>query len=260
LFVLITIGILAVIIIWEGKRCQTAYEQCASTNSANPQYSGSDFDFTFSRRADDPQKQPNPQIKTDNSCYRSNDYLCRMFIPANIPNVFLVLIGFGGIIVAIGTLDIIERQTKAIEDSVALQKLLNRQWLVLENWHIQGEKTQIGDRTLITLTFNVLNPTDRELELKHVEIMLLTGNQILTPNLPLAPTKSYSAVFHIKLLKKETEAYFRNSLHLYIMGMLRFKDNLGDRVERIFGEYCDGGVDGFEFRPFDRWLGEEDEN
>src|SRR5665213_2726591 len=43
----------------------------------------------------------------------ANSFRCLVLTPANLPNIFLVLIGFGGIVVAIGTLDVLERQTEA---------------------------------------------------------------------------------------------------------------------------------------------------
>jgi len=211
-------------------------------------------------------EQESPQ-QTNNPAADSESYLCRLIAPANLPNIYLVLVGIGGIFAAIGTLDIlkrqtnaIERQTKAVEDSIALQKTLKRQWLNLENWRIMGEKTQTGEHTLISLMFNVINSTDMELKLKCVELFLLDGNQFLTPNVFLVPTKSYSAIFHVKLSKQETENYFRNSAKLLFIGILHFKDNFGDRNDPIFGEYCDGGVDGFEFRAFDRWLSQEEDD
>jgi hypothetical protein len=153
----------------------------------------------------------------------------------------------------------IKDQTKAVQDSITLQKTLKRQWLNLEDWRILGEKTQTGERTLISLSFKVVNPTDMELKLRGIELLLLGENQYLTPNLPLAPTKSYSAIFHIKLSKHETENYFRNSVKLRFFGILHFKDNFGDKIDPMFGEYCDGGVDGFEFRAFDDWMSDEED-
>jgi hypothetical protein len=116
--VFIPVGILAVIVWREGKACQAASDQCASTDTANPQQDSPSLVL----REDGSLKQQDTAEKTNESCYRSHRYLCRILSPANIPNVFLVLIGLGGIIMAIGTLDILVRQTKATEDAAQAAK------------------------------------------------------------------------------------------------------------------------------------------
>jgi len=69
----------------------------------------------------------------------SETFLCRVLAPANLPNVFLVLVGIAGIIVAIGTLEILGRQTDIFEKSadaalLNAQAVMNseRAWLVVE--------------------------------------------------------------------------------------------------------------------------------
>src|SRR5271156_71068 len=119
--------------------------------------------------------------------------------------------------------NILERQTKAVEDSVSLQKTLKKQWVNLENWAIKGEQTPSNKRTPISLTFNVANPTDMLLELKHIEIYLLEGNQISTPNKPLAPGKSHFVFFEISLSERDTHEYFNGFLRLTVIGSVGFK-------------------------------------
>jgi hypothetical protein len=189
----------------------------------------------------------------------------KAYVIANYLLVLVAALTFGAIVVqAVETkraTKAIEEQTVAVRDTVLLQKTLKRQWLNLENWNITGERNQTGERTLISLSFIIINPTDMELEFKGVEVMTLEGSQGLTPNMRLAPNKHYSALFHIKLSKEQTTGYFNNSLLLHIMGILYFKDNFGDNIQRVFGEDCIGGESGFDYRPFDRWLSnEEDEN
>lgn len=45
----------------------------------------------------------------------SNSYFCSVVTPTNLPNIYLVLIGVGGIVVAIGTLRLLESQNAATE-------------------------------------------------------------------------------------------------------------------------------------------------
>jgi hypothetical protein len=58
-------------------------------------------------------------------------YLCRLLSPENLPNVGLFFAGVAGIIVAICTLKVIERQTKATESSVEALIRSERPWLLL---------------------------------------------------------------------------------------------------------------------------------
>lgn len=58
-------------------------------------------------------QQPKPEAKS---------YWSRLFSPENIPNIALFFVGVAGIIVATLTLLRIERQTKAIEDSVSVSE------------------------------------------------------------------------------------------------------------------------------------------
>jgi hypothetical protein len=108
--------LLAVVVWWEGKACQTATDQCATSNATNAQNDGL-LPTLNANRKNSAGEHPKTPAETNESCYRSNSYLCRILAPANIPNIFLVLIGIGGIIAAVGTLNILERQTKATEDA-----------------------------------------------------------------------------------------------------------------------------------------------
>jgi hypothetical protein len=53
-----------------------------------------------------------------NAACGPNGYFCRLFSAVNLPTWFLVLIGGCGIFAALKTLVAIERQTKAVEDSI----------------------------------------------------------------------------------------------------------------------------------------------
>jgi hypothetical protein len=58
-----------------------------------------------------------PALEAIQSCRESQSYFCRVFSPANAPNILLVLVGFAGIVAAFGTLRILERQTDAAKDT-----------------------------------------------------------------------------------------------------------------------------------------------
>ena len=76
-----------------------------------------------------------------------------------------------GIIVAICTLKSIDRSTKASEKSVALQEVLNQQWLEFENWEVvNGGTLDEADRFILILSFDVANTTKMPLTLETVEV------------------------------------------------------------------------------------------
>ena len=180
--------------------------------------------------------------------------------------VLLTIAAVIGIVVAVCTLRNIGKQTRATviaakatqrsaratqisaeatRDSVELQKTLKRQWVNLEKWNISGENIQSGkSTTTIRLFFDVVNPTDMPLTLKHIEIFKDGGTKILSPNKPLAPTKSHSVYFEINLSEQETACYFNNWLRLHIFGTIAFRDNFGERRNQIFGHVCAGGATG----------------
>lgn len=157
---------------------------------------------------------------------------------------------------------ILERQTKAVEDSVELQKTLKRQWVNLENWKLKGEQANRANvkSIFVGISFNVTNPTDMLLQLRHVEIFELEGNQVQSPNIPLSPTEPYPAFFQIKLTERDTSEYFSDSLRLVIFGNIDFKDNFGEKRSQAFGYICMGGITGTRFRQYDRWLNDDDED
>lgn len=212
------------------------------------------------------EKDEPPQQQADTSASNSENYLCRLTAPANLPNIYLVLVGIGGIFVAIGTLDIlkrqtdaIERQTKAVEDSITLQKTLKRQWVNLEKWAIEGDKLREYKEIVIKLLFEIVNPTDMPLELRHIQLFAVEDNQTSSPNISLAPTKSHPVSFLIKLSEAETSRYFCDTLNLNVFGSIAFKDNFGERQGQTFGHICMGGLSGFKFREYDRWLSQEED-
>jgi hypothetical protein len=161
---------------------------------------------------------------------------------------------------------ILERQTKATEeaaeatrDSVRIQQTINRQWLNLDKWNSSGV-AKFGDRSRIGLSFDVVNPTDMPLQLKHIEIFNADGNKVFSPNKRLAPTKSHPVLFDIKLSESDITAYSTNWLRLHIFGTIAFMDNFGDRRNQLFGCVCAGGINGLQFNDFEGWLNDDEED
>jgi len=61
--------------------------------------------------------------------------------------------------------DAAARSAKAAEDSVKLQQSAQRQWVNLEKWNVSKVNTS---RTLLAITFEIVNPTKVPLTLHYV--------------------------------------------------------------------------------------------
>jgi hypothetical protein len=158
--------------------------------------------------------------------------------------------------------DILERQTKAVEDSVELQKTLKRQWVNLQKWKLKGEEVNRTNvkSIFVEVSFDVTNPTEMLLQLRHVELFELEGGQVESPNISLSPTEPYRASFRVKLSEGQTGEYFGDLLKLTIFGNIDFKDNFGEKRSQTFGYICMGGITGTVFRQYDRWLNDDEED
>lgn len=89
------------VVVREQKSGGACYEQSSSQNAANP------LGVVI-------EEETSPQ-QTNSPATNSESYPCRLITPANLATDYLVIIGIGGVIVAIFTLSIIKRQTAAAE-------------------------------------------------------------------------------------------------------------------------------------------------
>jgi hypothetical protein len=101
-----------VAVYWQGEKCDAEANRCISN-------------FNTPGEAN----QSNPQNGAVQTCRDSESYFCRVLGPANLPNVYLVLIGFGGIIAAFRTLKILKLQTQTTQDSVQNSIDSERAWI-----------------------------------------------------------------------------------------------------------------------------------
>jgi hypothetical protein len=116
---LLVLAILAVasVIGWEERHCQAQAEQCRAAYSAQARSDRNSFWLT-------PDQHAAEQEAITAAC-EPNGYFCRLFGTANLPAVFLVFIGIGGVLAALRTLKAIQRQA-----DVAINA--ERAWLVVE--------------------------------------------------------------------------------------------------------------------------------
>jgi hypothetical protein len=96
--------VLTFVVWWEQKSGGACYEQHATQNVENLVPSVG-------------KEQESPQ-QTNGPASDSESYLCRLLIPANLPTDYLVLIGLGGVLAALGTLSAIKRQADLMESSL----------------------------------------------------------------------------------------------------------------------------------------------
>jgi hypothetical protein len=112
---------LAVIIWWEAKRCETARDECPTQTLPVP----------LLIPANDAESNPTPDSQKEKSCYRAKCYLCCVLTTTNLPSIYLILIGAGGILAAFHTLKAIERQGEIMIN-------IERAWVMVEVEPVPG--------------------------------------------------------------------------------------------------------------------------
>ena len=97
---------IALVIGWKEKRCQTQAYQCrvaaAQLQSQRPSPGSSVYQDASEQQAITAACEP-------------NGYFCRLFSPANLPSMLLVIVGVGAIWAAIRTLNAFEKQANLME-------------------------------------------------------------------------------------------------------------------------------------------------
>ncbi|HEV3219608.1 MAG TPA: hypothetical protein VGZ48_07535 [Candidatus Acidoferrales bacterium] len=83
--------------------------------------------------------QNKPNTPTTDTCAKANGFLCVLFTTANLPTLYLVLIGVGGVVAAMITLEILSQQVEAAR--LSAQAVINseRPWLIV-NVNVDKEK------------------------------------------------------------------------------------------------------------------------
>jgi|GEM_PF-2483407 len=102
-FLILLIVLFTLVIRREQKSGGTCYEQQTSQGAENPPSLG--------------KKQESPQ-QANTPAGNSENYLCRLIAPANLPTDYLVLVGIGAVWAALLTLDAIKRQADLMESSL----------------------------------------------------------------------------------------------------------------------------------------------
>jgi hypothetical protein len=135
---LIVILAVAFVIGWKEERCQSQAYQCRATYAAQAQSERLSGAVSINQQASEDQ--------AITAACEPNGYFCRLFSAANLPTMLLVFIGMGGVYVAISTLKIIERQTKATEEA-------ERAWVLVETAQIREIYYQVSAISPIVRNF-----------------------------------------------------------------------------------------------------------
>jgi hypothetical protein len=106
--VVIALVFVAIVISWHAYRCQTNADRCNASRTAQ------DFASAGSDTKADAEKEKS-QDEAARACADANGYLCLVLTPANLPTIYLVLLGLGAVIVGMGTLGVIEKQVQVAE-------------------------------------------------------------------------------------------------------------------------------------------------
>ncbi|MGA8367224.1 MAG: hypothetical protein ACLQMT_09805 [Candidatus Acidiferrales bacterium] len=214
--------------------------------------------------------QKQSQDQTSRACTHANTYLCRVLTPASLPTIYLVLIGIGGIAVAIGTLEILERQTKAIEDTVVLTQ---RPRIVVRNLYFTETKASHGYVAVNGIEagsdcsgqFYIANSGGSEAHIQEVVCKVWVdhedgplkakrpyegetgeqGNKSLTPGQSLTWLFSRSG----QLQPNTTNKLLADRAYLYVLGWIGYTDNLGIYRRMAFCRRYNPQLD--RFRPVD---------
>jgi hypothetical protein len=88
--------ITAVVISWQAYRCETARQECQPGQSTYP---FSDSIITVPGANDGNENQHDAPNETKGACAQADCYLCKVLIPANMPAIYLVLVGIPTLVV-----------------------------------------------------------------------------------------------------------------------------------------------------------------
>lgn len=146
-----------------------------------------------------------------------------------------------------------------------LQKTLKTQWVDLENWSAKAPWRLDDTELLVTIFYEIVNPTDMPLTVKRVEVSTGSGRNKSASEFVLNPkSRKLMSVPFSFADKERIDLYFGGDLVINIFGTVTFKNNFGKLQRQLFGEVCKGGVgehdgdSGFSFERFDAWLPSED--
>jgi len=186
-------------------------------------------------------KEKKSPDEKNRACADANAYLCRVLTPTNLPTIYLVILGLGGIVVGIGTLKAIEQQAKIMQAGIALQQA---QWVDVTKWNLTEEEPFEGHPKL-SINFDVVNPTAYPLKTERVEATAGERPWGAGADLQLTyflPPRAYHTVrVPIILSGKQEEEYSgvtRFPLSFRIVGRVTYRGIDGIAKPQPFAQTC----------------------
>jgi hypothetical protein len=142
----IAVAIAAFIITIKGQSCETKDQQRRAAEITQP-FTNPMLVIPAAKNGDSHQDQPQNQASRAEA--QTNTYFCSVVTPTNLPTIYLVLIGIGGIAVAISTLKTLDSQTKAAENNIEILISKERARIYIEPVMSISETGDEYDRTYI---------------------------------------------------------------------------------------------------------------
>jgi hypothetical protein len=150
---------------------------------------------------------------------------------------------------------IMRRNTEATEKSVRLQEVGLRQWVVIQDWQLRDKQLFMILEGMLTLTFDVFNPTDYPLTLESWTATIGGEKHAGTIRTLLPPQSPYLISIPIVTDRQENERFMQDNLLLAVVGSITFTDVLNDRQEQSFSQMCRCGQN---ISKFSRYEGAPD--
>jgi len=152
------------------------------------------------------------------------------------------------------------KATDAMREATELQKVMAAQWVDLEKWMVISPPWDSKrENVRLQIGFEIVNRTSMPLTLRFVEVFTTDFRETFSTEDILLPKGRRAIDFGIVIREKERiDLLFSGQLVLYVLGMITFKDALGEWQKQRFGEICKGSGGGFEFSPFVGWLSSDE--
>lgn len=211
-------------------------------------------------------KQETASTQGEGTKNGSKSYFARLFAPENLPNIALFVVGVGGIIVAVCTLKIIQRQTEhiarqarsmryqttilresaaatrkaaeATEKSVSLQEIMQQQWIQIDGWRREGGGSREENPPRFKIVMDITNPTSVPLIIKVIRMSIRGRTLTRGVGNKLAPGNAIEMDFPITLDGDQMAPYAAHRLVLGVTGFVTYEDAFGKEQTQSFNQWC----------------------
>jgi hypothetical protein len=191
---------------WKVERCEVQAYQCRADYAAQAQSERLSGIISVNQQAAEQQA-----IAT--AC-EPTGYFCRLFSATNLPTMLLVFIGIGAVCAALRTLWAIEKQTEAMERSVALQSV---QWIAFREW-----SSALLTPYQLNVSVEIANDTSFPLTLREATFRVGSKEKVSDEDITIVPKGTHKLSFIHSVGEEEREAYTNHITNFGVRGALRF--------------------------------------